>query len=155
MTYPVYLADGRRIRADISDVAGQTPVIEYDHHTIPVAPLAPPYDTLGYGEIVSIALASGRNWQAVLQPQEYQYHVASLDTPSSETVRAHNAGDVITDGKDSTITAVYDQTIQAWREMTDAEYERERRAWDEDAKDMEHIRQEWHEYRNEGLGSAG
>jgi len=31
--------------------------------------------------------------------------------------------------------------------MTDQEYEKERRAWEEDAKDIAQIKREWREYR--------
>ena len=75
--------------------------------------------------ISSNQLKSGKTWGAILQPQEYQHHVATVDVGESELelIRAHHPGDVITTGKSTRIMVVYDQTTKQWREMTDEERE--------------------------------
>ncbi|SRR5258706_2251738 len=145
----VYLADGREIRVEVQR-HGDGGTIEFEGRTITVERLARPYEFLGYGELVPIKLRSGRTWGAVLQPQEYEHHVATIDIGESELklIRAHNPGDIITSGESTAITALYEQETGQWREMTDQEYEKERRAWSEDMKDMQQIRQEWREYRD-------
>ena len=120
----VYLADGREIRAEVQrHYDGGT--VDVDGHTITVERLERPYEFLGYGELVRIKLKSGKTWGAVLQPQEYQHHVATVDVGESELelTRAHHPGDVITSSKSTPIMAVYDQTTKQWREMTDEERE--------------------------------
>jgi len=94
-------------------------------------------------------MQTGKVFNTVLQPQEYQHHVAWIDIGESDLalIRAHNPGDIITSGESTMITAVYEQGTGQWREMTDEEYEKERRAWSEDMKDMESIKREWREYR--------
>jgi hypothetical protein len=47
---------------------------------------------------------------------------------------------------DATI-CLFDKTSNTWREMTDEEYEQERRAWSADMADMQQIKREWREYR--------
>jgi hypothetical protein len=118
----VYLADGREIRAEVQRHYNSG-TIDVDGHAIIVERLARPYEFLGYGELVPIKLKSGETWGAVLQPQEYQHHVATVDVGESELeqVRAHNPGDVITSGKSTYIMVVYDQATRQWREMTDEE----------------------------------
>jgi hypothetical protein len=150
-TSTIYLANGEQASAAVNGISlsdGSGYVLVHGRE-VKVMPLAAPYRELGYGEIVSITLQNGRVFNTVFQPQEYEHHVAWVDIGESDLalIRAHNPGDIITSGESATIIAVYDQEPGQWREMTDQEYEKERRAWSEDMKDMEQIKREWREYR--------
>lgn len=118
----VYLADGQEIRAEVTGHY-KSGMVEYDGRTIPVERLAPPFEFAGYGELVPIKLQNGQTLEAVLQPHEYEYHIATIDVGERELrlVRIHNPGDVITSGKSNLLTAVYDQSLRQWRERTDGE----------------------------------
>src|SRR5260370_7009167 len=118
----VVLGEGREIRGEVErHYDGGT--VDVDGHTITVERLARPYEFLGYGELVRIKLKSGKTWGAVLQLQEYQQHVATVNIGESELelTRVHHPGDVITSSKSTLIMGVYDQTTKQWREMTEEE----------------------------------
>jgi hypothetical protein len=147
----IYLADGEQTGAEVNGLSpedGSGYVLVHGRE-VKVTPLPAPWRGQGYGEIVSVTLQSGKVFNTVLQPQEYEHHVAWIDTSEGglALVRAHNPGDIITSGESTTIIAVYDQAIGQWREMTGEEYEKERSAWSADMKDMQQIRREWQEYR--------
>lgn len=157
-TSPVYLANGEQARAAVNGIAEDgSGFVLVDGREVKVMPLPDLWRYLGYGEVVSITLQNGKVFNTVLQPQDYEHHVAWVDIGESDLalIRAHHPGDIITSGESTAIIAVYEQETGQWREMTDQEYEKERRAWEEDAKDMAQIKREWREYRNEGLGERG
>jgi hypothetical protein len=155
-TSTIYLANGEQVSAHVNGISPDgSGYVLVDGREVKVMPLAAPYKFLGYGEVVTIHLQDGKPFVAVLQPQEYEHHVANIDIGESDLalLRAHNPGDIITSGESTFITAVYEQATGQWREMTDEEYEKERRAWSEDMKDQAQIRREWREYRDEGTGA--
>ncbi len=158
-TSTIYLANGEQAVANVNGISpedGSGYVLVHGRE-VKVMPLPDVFRYLGYGEVVSITLQNGRVFNTVLQPQEYEHHVAWVDIGESDLalVRAHNPGDVITGGESAAITAIYEQATGQWREMSDQEYEKERGAWSEDMADMGQIKREWREYRNEGLGERG
>ena len=139
-TSTIYLASGEEVHANVNGISLEdgSAYAFVQGREIKVGPLPDTWQALGYGEIVPIALQRGETITAVLAPDDYQKHVAYLyrDPDSIEaTICVFDAGH--------------------WREMTDQEYEQERRAWSEDMKDQQRIRQEWREYRDEGLGERG
>jgi hypothetical protein len=138
-TSTIYLANGEEARANVNGISLEdgSGFAMVHGREIKVGPLPDTWRALGYGEIVSIALQSGEAISTVLTPEQYTMHVAYLYRNESieATICVFDAG--------------------AWREMTDQEYEQERRAWSEDMKDMQRIRQEWREYSDEGLGERG
>ncbi len=152
-TSMIYLATGEQISAAVNGISpeDESGYVLVHGREVKVGPLPDTWRALGYGEIVSITLQTSRVFNTVLQPQEYEHHVAWVDIGESDLAltRAHNPGDIITSGESTSITAVCVQETGQWREMTDEEYEKERRAWEEDGKDMRQIKQEWREYREE------
>jgi len=98
---------------------------------IKVSPLPGAWSAMGYGEIVAITLQTGEVIEAVLTPDGYTNHVAYLASDESS---------------DATM-CLFDNRSGTWREMTVQEYEKERRAWSEEAKDRPQIKQEWQEDR--------
>ena len=158
-TSVVYLANGEQVRANVNVVSpedGSGYVLVHGRE-IKVMPLPDTWRSFGYGEVVNIQLQTGKTFITVLQPQEYEHHVANVDVGKSalDQVRAHNPGDIITSGESTMIIAIYEQTTKQWREMREQEYEKERRAWSADMADQEQIKREWREYRDEGLGKRG
>src|SRR6266567_5383764 len=124
-TSTIYLADGEEAHANVNGISpddGSGYALVHGRE-VKVMPLPDTWQALGYGEIVSIALQSGETIEAVLTPDDYIKHVAYL----------YRNPDSI-----ETTICVYDQ--ESYREMTDQEYEKERRAWAADAKDQEQIR---------------
>ena len=141
-TSMIYLADGQQGYANVNGISPDngSGYVMVNMREIKVAPLPDHWSALGYGEIVPVALQSGQTSNAVFTPDAYINHVAYLYRDP--------------DSIEATI-CVYDQGSGHWREMTDAEYEQERRAWEADGKDMAQIQREWREYRNESLGERG
>ena len=119
VTSMIYLANGRQLITNVNGISPEdgSGYAIVQGREIKVAPLPDIWSALGYGEIVAITLQNGEVAEAVLTPDGYTNHVAYLspDESSSATI------------------CVFDQG--AWREMTDQEYEQERRAWSEDTKD--------------------
>ncbi len=140
-TSTVYLADGEQARANVNgiDPSDGSGYVMVHRREVKVRPLPDTWSALGYGEIVSITLQTGEVIEAVLSPEEYLNHIAYL-YPNVQV--------------DATI-CLLDEGLGAWREMTEQEYEKERRAREDDAKDMAQIKREWREYRDEGLGERG
>lgn len=140
-TSTIYLANGEQVSANVNGISpedGSGYVLVHDRE-VKVGPLPDTWRALGYGEIVSVTLQTGESIETVLLPEEYGNHVAYLYRKTSI---------------EATI-CVLDEGSSAWREMTDQEYEKERRAWSADMKDIEQIKREWHEYRNEGDETEG
>src|SRR5437868_785524 len=120
-TSTIYLANGEQAQAEVNGVSledGSGYVFVHGRE-IKVGRLASPYEFLGYGEVLTIHLQTGKTFVAVLQPQEYEHHVANIDIGESDLAltRAHNPGDIITAGESTSITAVYVQETGQWREM--------------------------------------
>jgi hypothetical protein len=157
-TSTIHLADGQEVKAPVNGFSPEdgSDYVLIDGREIKVMPLPDLYRYLGYGEIVSITLQSGETVNTVLTPEEYRRHVAWVDVGAIRraSVRLSEPGAIITESEER-ITAIFDQSSGTWREMTDEEYEKERRAWESDAKDMAQIEREWRSYRNEGLGNGG
>lgn len=154
-TQTIYLANGEQVHAHINGIAldGSGSVL-VDGREIKVGPLPDTWRSLGYGEIVSIRLQSGETINTVLTPDQYQHHVAWVDVGAirRDAIRLREPGAIIAESEEA-ITAVYDQSSSTWREMTEQEYEQERRAWAADMRDQEQIKREWREYRDEGTGA--
>jgi len=140
-TSTIYLANGEQARASVNGIEpsdGSGYVFLHDRQ-VKVGPLPGTWSALGYGEIVSITLQTGEVIETVLLPEEYGNHVAYLYRKTSIEAT----------------TCLRDSGSGAWREMTDQEYEKERRAWSADMKDMEQLKREWREYRTQGDESPG
>jgi hypothetical protein len=140
-TSTIYLANGEQVDTQVNGISpedGSGYVLVHGRE-VKVGPLPDTWSALGYGEIVSITLQTGEVIEAVLSPEEYLKHVAYL----YRNVQI-----------DATI-CLLDERSGAWREMTDQEYEKDRRTWEADEKDSAQIKREWREYRNEGLGERG
>ena len=140
-TSTIYLANGEQARAEVLGIEpsdGSGYMFVHDRE-VKVGPLPGTWRALGYGEIVSITLQTGEVIETVLLPEEYGNHVAYLYRNES---------------LEATI-CLRDSDSGAWREMTDPEYEKERRAWSADLKDMEQIKREWREYRTQGDETPG
>ena len=140
-TSMIYLANGEEAHANVNGISLEdgSGFVMVHGREIKVGPLPDTWSALGSGEIVSIALQTGETISTVLTPEEYAIHVAYLYR--NESIEA--------------TICLFDTDSGAWREMTDPEYEQERRAWSDDLKDMTQIRQEWRDYRDEGLGERG
>jgi hypothetical protein len=132
-TSTIYLANGEQVSAVVNGISPEdgSGYVLVQGREVKVAPLPDTWRALGYGEIVSITLQTGEVIHAVLTPEDYQHHVAYLYRDQ---------------GIEATI-CLFDAGSGTWREMTEQEYEKERRAWSEDMKDMEQIKREWREYR--------
>ncbi len=122
VTRMIYLANGRQLITNVNgispeDGSGSAMVQERE---IKVAPLPDAFSAMGYGEIVAITLQGGEVIEAVLAPGEYTNHVAYLYFDESS---------------DATM-CLFDRQSGTWREMTDEEYETERRVWSEEMKNM-------------------
>ena len=129
----IYLANGELAHANVKGryLEDESAYAFVQGREVKVGPLPDAWQALGYGEIVPIALANGETINAVLAPDGYINHVAYLynDDSVESTICVYDAG--------------------AWREMTDQEYEQERRAWSEDMKDQQRIKDQWRAYRND------
>src|SRR5947209_1243314 len=110
----IYLANGEQAHANVNGISPEdgSGYVFVHSHEIKVGPLPDTWSALGYGEIVAITLQTGEVIKVVLQPDAYINHVAYLYR--GESIEATNC--------------VYDQASGAWREMTEQEYEQERRA---------------------------
>ncbi len=135
-TATIYLANGEQARANVNGIS----LADGSGHAmvhlreIRVMPLPSPW----YGEwaeVITIMRPDGSAFETVLNPIQLQDQTAIID---------HG---------EETLYLLCDQG--SWREMTGQELERERRAWEEDMKDLAQIAREWREYRNEGLGERG
>jgi len=122
-TSTIYLANGGHLITAINGISPEddSGYVTVQGRELKVMPLPDLFRYLGYGEIVSITLQNGEVIEAVLAPEEYQHHVAYL---------------YLNEGIEATI-CLFDEGSGTWREMTDQEYEQERRAWSEDMKDMQ------------------
>src|SRR6266446_6127451 len=135
-TSVIYLANGEQSRAAVNgiDPSDGSGYVLVQGREVKVSPLPDTWSALGYGETVSITLQTGEVIETVLLPEEYGNHVAYLYRKTSIEAT----------------TCLRDSGSGAWREMTDQEYEKERRAWSADMKDMEQLKREWREYRTQG-----
>ena len=122
-TSMIYLANGSQLIANVNGISPEdgSGYAMVQGREIKVSPLPDAFSVMGYGEIVAITLQSGEVIEAVLTPDGYTNHVAYLSPDESS---------------DATI-CLFDRQSGTWREMTDQEYEKERRAWEQDAKDMQ------------------
>ena len=132
-TSTIYLANGGRLIATVTGISPEdgSGSVLVQGREIKVGPLPDTFSAMGYGEIVAITLQTGEVIEAVLTPDGYTNHVAYLASDESS---------------DATM-CLFDNRSGTWREMTVQEYEKERRAWSEEAKDRPQIKQEWQEDR--------
>ena len=132
-TSTIYLANGGRLIATVTGISPEdgSGYVMVQDRAIKVSPLPDAWSAMGYGEIVAITLQTGEVIEAVLTPDGYTNHVAYLSPDESS---------------DATI-CLFDRQSGTWREMTEQECEKERRAWSEDAKDRQQSKQVWQEYR--------
>lgn len=135
-TYTIHLANGKQALANVTGLSMEdgSGYVLIDGREIKVQPLHTPWP-FDWVEVLTIKRNDGSTFETVLDPLQLSEKVLILDR-GEETIYLLRDADI-------------------WREMTDQELEQERRAWSADMKDMEQIRQEWHEYRNEGLGERG
>ena len=121
-TRMIYLANGRQLITNVNGISPEdgSGSAMVQGREIKVAPLPDAFSAMGYGEIVAITLQGGEVIEAVLAPGEYTNHVAYLYFDESS---------------DATM-CLFDRQSGTWREMTDEEYETERRAWSEEMKNM-------------------
>ncbi len=124
----VYLANGERVSAVVTGISpeDESGYVLIDGREIKVMPLP---DILGYGEVISVTSQHGEVIEAVLTPGRldqirtaYLYHKESVETTM----------------------CLFDEGSATWREMTDQELEKERRAW-EDSFDEELDPKNWTE----------
>src|SRR6266700_4542466 len=77
----IYLANGEQASTHVNGISpeeGSGYALVHGRE-VKVGPLPDTWSALGYGEIVSIVLQGGRVFTTVLQPQEYEHHVAWVD----------------------------------------------------------------------------
>ena len=111
----IHLANGEQASAHVNGISledGHGYVL-IDGREIKVMPL--PEDENGYGEVISITSQHGEVVVAVLTPGRHHKRIAYL---------YHKEGV-------ETTLCLFDEGNGTWREMTDQELEKERRAWDE------------------------
>ena len=117
-TFMIYLTNGAQVITNVNGISPEDGIgfVTVQGREIKVSPLPDPFSVMGYGEIVAITLRTGEVIEAVLTPDGYTNHVAYLSPD---------------EGSDATI-CLFDRGSGTWRELTDEEYEKERRAWAED-----------------------
>jgi hypothetical protein len=132
----INLANGEQALADVNGISltdGSGYVMIHGRE-IKVMPLSMPWPN-DWSEVLTIKRNDGSTFETVLNPLQLSEKTAIIDQGDEE------------------VHILFDSGV--WREMTEQELEKERRAWESDAKDMAQIQREWREYRNEGLGERG
>jgi hypothetical protein len=132
----IHLANGEQVEANVNGIepSDGSGYVMVHGREIKVMPLQQPW-TDHWAEVLTIKRNDGSTFEIALDPLQLSEKVLIIDQGDEEVHLLCDAG--------------------TWREMTDQEYEQERRAWEADAKDMQQIRQEWRAYRDEGLGERG
>jgi hypothetical protein len=127
-TSTIYLANGEQVSATVNRISPE----DDDGHMlvngreIKVMRLSSPW-FFDWAEVVTIKHNDGSTFEVALDPIQRSEKIAMIDRGDETIYLLCDAG--------------------TWREMTEQELERERRAWEEDAKDMAQIKREWREYR--------
>ncbi len=135
-TSTVHLANGEQVRRNINGISpenGSGYVLVHDRD-IKVMPLPSPW-YFDWAEVLTVKRNDGSTFEIVLDPIQLSEKTAIIDRG------------------EETIYLLCDAST--WREMSEEELARERRAWEADAKDSAQIKREWRDYRNEGLGERG
>ncbi|HET8851702.1 MAG TPA: hypothetical protein VFN02_04190 [Ktedonobacteraceae bacterium] len=135
-TSTVHLANGEQVRRNVNGISpedGSGYVLVHDRD-IKVMPEPSPWH-FDWAEVITIKRNDGRTFEIVLDPIQLSEKTAIIDRG------------------EETIYLLCDAST--WREMSEEELARERRAWEADEKDIAQIKREWREYRNEGLGERG
>jgi hypothetical protein len=135
-TSTIHLADGQEVSAAVNGISPEdgSGYVLIDGREIKVMPLHTPWP-FDWAEVVTIRRNDGSTFEIALDPLQLSEKVLIIDQGDEEVHILFDAG--------------------IWREMTEEELEQERRAWSADMKDMEQIKREWRDYRNEGLGERG
>lgn len=128
-TSTIYLANGEQASANVNGISFEdgSGYVFVHGREIKVMPLQSPWLST-WSEIVSVKRNDGSAFETALTPTQISEKTAIIDQ-GNETVYL-----LLDEGK--------------WREMTEQEIEQDRRAWSDDMKDMQHIKQEWREYRD-------
>ncbi|SRR6266446_9675115 len=127
-TSTIYLANGEQISAVVNGIAEDDSGYALVHSREVKVRLLP--DILGYGEVISVTSQYGEVIEAVLTPGRldhkriaYLYHKESVETT----------------------ICLFDGASGTWREMTDQELEKDRRAWEDHLSDEELDPKKWTE----------
>ncbi|HEY6411601.1 MAG TPA: hypothetical protein VIY29_29435 [Ktedonobacteraceae bacterium] len=123
----IYLGNFEQVRAPVNglspeDGSGYVFVLGRE---IKVLPLPSPW-SYAWSEVVKVLRTDGSTFEAAFTPMQQASKTAIIDQNNATVSLLCDAG--------------------GWREMTEQELERERRAWSADMKDREHIKREWQEY---------
>lgn len=134
----IYMTDGSTVQAEVNGISledGSGYTLLPTMREIKVRPLSEPYAHC-YAEETIVKRNDGSSFGIGLSPSQ------RLEIYG--TIFFHRTGEIyiLHDGN-------------AWREMTDSELDKWRKALDADQNDMAQIDREWREYRNEGLGERG
>jgi hypothetical protein len=127
-TSMIHLANGEQVAAHVNGISledGHGHVFVHGRE-IKVMPLHTPW-AFDWAEVLTIKRNDGSMFETVLDPLQLSEKVLLIDQGDEEVHLLQDAG--------------------TWREMTEQELERERRAWSADMADMEQIKREWREYR--------
>src|SRR5258708_36748023 len=85
-TSTIYLANGEQASANVNGISledGSGYVFVHGRE-VKVMPLPASWRSLGYGEVVSITLQTGKGFNTVLHPQDHQHHDAWVKNNSNE-----------------------------------------------------------------------
>ena len=137
-TSTIYLANGEQASAHVNGISFEngSGSVFVQGRDIKVMPLPSPW-SFAWSEVVTVKRNDGSPFEIAQDPIQVSEKTAIIDR-----------------GEETTLYFLRDPA-GAWREMTEQELERERRAWEADEKDMAQIRRAWRAYRNEGLGERG
>ena len=135
-TSTIHLANGEQVLANVNGISPKdgSGYVMVHRREVKVMPLPTPW-SFDWAEMITVTRNNGSTFETVLDPIQLSEKTAIIDRGEETVYLLCEAS--------------------AWREMTEQELERERRAWSEDAKDIAQIKREWREYRNEGLGERG
>src|SRR6266566_8259527 len=112
-TSTIHLADGREVTASVNGFSAEdgSGYVLVDGREIKVMPLSVPW-TWEWAEVLTVKRNDGSTFEAVLDPLQLSEKATIVDQGEDEVHILFDAG--------------------AWREMTEEELERDRRAWSAD-----------------------
>ena len=129
-TSTIYLANGEQVQANVNGISledGSGSVFVHGR-AIKVVPLPSPW-AFAWSESITVTRTDGSTFEVALTPDQIAQNTAIIER------------------RNETISLLSDNGV--WREMSDQERERERRAWAQDMADLEQIRRAWCAYREE------
>ena len=135
-TSTVHLMNGEQISAAVNGISPEdgSGYVLVHGRDIKVMPLPSPWH-FDWAEVITIKRNDGSTFEIILDPIQLNEKTAIIDRGEETIYLLCDAG--------------------SWREMSEEELARERRAREADEKDIAQIKREWREYRNEGLGERG